>query len=64
MNPEEAVRAFADLGAKALIPMHYGTFPLGNEPHDEPVARLLLEAERLGIREQLIIPEEGVGIEW
>jgi L-ascorbate metabolism protein UlaG (beta-lactamase superfamily) len=64
MNPEEAVRAFVDLGAKALIPMHYGTFPLGNEPHHEPVERLLMEADRLGISEQVIIPEEGVGIEW
>ncbi len=64
MNPEEAVRAFADLGAKALIPMHYGTFPLGNEPRDEPVTRLLQEADRLGIRDQILIPEEGVGIEW
>jgi L-ascorbate metabolism protein UlaG (beta-lactamase superfamily) len=64
MNPEEAVRAFADLGAKLLIPMHYGTFPLGNEPHDEPVERLLAEADRLGISDQILIPEEGAGIEW
>ncbi len=64
MNPEEAVRAFVDLGAKLLIPMHFGTFPLGNEPHDEPVERLLAEADRLGISEQVLVPEEGVGIEW
>ena len=64
MNPEDAVRAFVDLNAKMLIPMHYGTFPLGNEPLDEPLGRLLAEADYLGIRDQLLIPEEGVGIEW
>ena len=64
MNPEEAVRAFADLGARMMIPMHYGTFPLGNEPRDEPVERLLMEADRLGISERILIPEAGVGIEW
>ena len=64
LNPEEAVQAFVDMGAKVLIPMHYGTFPLGNEPHDEPVERLLTEADRLGISDQVLIPEEGVGIEW
>jgi L-ascorbate metabolism protein UlaG (beta-lactamase superfamily) len=64
MNPEEAVRAFAEIGAKVMIPMHHDTFPLGNEEPGEAVDRLLQEADRLGISERVIIPEEGVGIEW
>ena len=35
-NPKEARKAFNDLGAKKLIPMHYGTYDLSNEPMDEP----------------------------
>jgi len=40
INPEEAVRIFSDLGGKYLIPMHYGTYDLSDEPPGEPIARL------------------------
>jgi len=40
MNPEEAVTAFHDLNARVLIPMHYGTFDLTDEPLGEPLRRL------------------------
>lgn len=43
MNPEDAVRAFCDLGgARAgtvMIPMHWGTFKLTDEAMDEPPVR-------------------------
>lgn len=35
--------AFHDLGAKTLIPMHFATFRLSDEPMDEP-PRLLRTA--------------------
>ena len=40
VNPEEAVQIFSDLGGKRLIPMHYGTYDLSDEPPGEPIARL------------------------
>ena len=46
-SPEEALRAFIELGAEQMVPMHYGTFRLGREPMDEPLKRLRAEAERL-----------------
>ena len=40
MNPEQAGEAFLELGAKVLVPMHWGTFQLTDEPLLEPIARL------------------------
>lgn len=37
LNPEEAFQACRDLQAKTLIPIHYGTFCLSDEPMDEPL---------------------------
>ena len=59
MNPEEAVRAFQELGAQTLIPMHYGSFRLSYEPVHEPPERLLTEASRMGIAEKICIMREG-----
>jgi L-ascorbate metabolism protein UlaG (beta-lactamase superfamily) len=47
MNPEEAVRAFSELGARHFVAMHFGTFKLTDEPLDEPTKRLESEWQRL-----------------
>jgi L-ascorbate metabolism protein UlaG (beta-lactamase superfamily) len=49
MNPEHAVQAFLDLGARDLLAMHWGTFKLTDEPLDEPPARLRAEWARRGL---------------
>lgn len=42
MSPSDAWQAFQDLGAARLVPMHYGTFDLSDEPLGEP-ERMLRE---------------------
>lgn len=37
LNPAQAFQAAHDLGAQTLIPIHYGTFDLSDEPLDEPL---------------------------
>jgi len=59
MNPEEALQAFEDLGAECMIPMHYGTFPLGNEDPHEPVQRLLADTHRRNYKRRVHVLEEG-----
>ncbi len=59
MNPEEALAAYETLGAQWMVPMHYGTFPLGNEPINEPVQRLKRAAGNLGVSDRVLILPEG-----
>jgi L-ascorbate metabolism protein UlaG (beta-lactamase superfamily) len=49
LNPEQALRAFGDLGARTFVAMHWGTFKLTDEPLDEPPRRLEAERQRLGL---------------
>ncbi|MGP3952585.1 MBL fold metallo-hydrolase [Streptomyces sp. 7N604] len=39
-DPEEAVQACLDLGARVMAPMHWGTFLLSAEPPLEPLTRV------------------------
>jgi len=60
MNPEQAVQAFLDLGARHFVAMHWGTFKLSDEPLDEPPRRLRAEWRRRGLpEERLHIPAMG-----
>jgi L-ascorbate metabolism protein UlaG (beta-lactamase superfamily) len=57
--PEEALQAFLDLGARRMIPMHYGTFRLSQEPMAEPVERLLAAAAKAGVSGSVCVLPEG-----
>jgi L-ascorbate metabolism protein UlaG (beta-lactamase superfamily) len=49
LNPEQAVQAFLDLGARQFLAMHWGTFKLTDEPLLEPPERLEAEWGRRGL---------------
>jgi len=59
MNPEEAIRAFIELGAQRMVPMHYGTFRLSYEPLHEPPERLLTCAREHGLVDRVSVMTEG-----
>ena len=60
MGPDEAIRAFQDLRADYLVPMHYGSFRLSFEEMDEPPRWLRRIAEETGLMSKVRILEEGV----
>ncbi|HSH76199.1 MAG TPA: MBL fold metallo-hydrolase [Longimicrobiales bacterium] len=61
MNPEEAVRAYEDLGREgAFLPSHWGTFRLTFEDPLEPPSRLRAEWSARGLEERLLhVPRHG-----
>jgi L-ascorbate metabolism protein UlaG (beta-lactamase superfamily) len=58
-SPEDALQAFQDLGAEWMVPMHYGTFWLSEEPLEEPLPRLLASAKTLGLADRIVVVQEG-----
>ncbi|BDT97390.1 MBL fold metallo-hydrolase [Nocardia sputorum] len=65
MNPEEAVRAHADLcggnpGHGLLVPIHWATFNLAFHGWSEPVARMVAAARAAGTSVAVPMPGERV----
>jgi L-ascorbate metabolism protein UlaG (beta-lactamase superfamily) len=59
MGPDEAAKAFQDLKAKWLVPMHYGSFKLSFEALDEPLRWMKELARQHRFTKNLRILEEG-----
>ena len=59
MSPLDAAQAFLDLGAQLFLPVAYGSFPMGYEDMDEPLAWLTRVAVEHGFRERLVVLRPG-----
>jgi L-ascorbate metabolism protein UlaG (beta-lactamase superfamily) len=49
LDVPEAIDVRADLRAKRAIGIHWGTFPMADDPPDEAPRLLALERERVGL---------------
>ena len=58
-SPEDALQGFLDLGARWMVPMHFGTFRLSAEPVTEPLPRLLAAARKAGVEDCVRALGEG-----
>ena len=58
LDPEQALHAAVQLGAKRTVPMHYGTFKLSDEPLQEPLQRFVRYAEEIGVDTLVLKPGE------
>lgn len=61
MNPEDAVRAHADLRGRVMLPVHWATFNLGFHAWREPADRAVAAAAKAGVA--LAMPKLGERIE-
>lgn len=64
VNPHEAAKAANVLRAGHLVPMHYGTFDLSDEPASEPLRQLTEVAAGGMLRGELHAPAVGEVLHW
>lgn len=61
-SPGQAAEAFRQLGAKRLLPMHYGTYDLSDEPVSEPYRLIRRHFAENSEQEKLILPAVGEAV--
>ena len=61
LDPEEAVRATLELGARLAVPIHWCTFALAPHAWSEPPERFVAAAEEAGVA--YVIPEVGEAVD-
>jgi L-ascorbate metabolism protein UlaG (beta-lactamase superfamily) len=64
VNPHEAAKATNVLRAGHVVPMHYGTFDLSDEPASEPLRQLTEVAAGGMLRGELHAPAVGEVMRW
>lgn len=52
-SPADALQAFVDTRARIMIPMHYGTFDLSDEPPGDPLRQLRQKASEMQLTERV-----------
>jgi L-ascorbate metabolism protein UlaG (beta-lactamase superfamily) len=58
-NPEDALQAFEDMQARYMVPIHWGTFRLTNEPIHEPTTWLARLCNNNGFADRVKILQHG-----
>jgi L-ascorbate metabolism protein UlaG (beta-lactamase superfamily) len=64
LDPREALDAFADLRARVMVPIHYGTFDLAEEPLEEPPRLLEQMARERAVADRVWILKHGETRGW
>jgi L-ascorbate metabolism protein UlaG (beta-lactamase superfamily) len=60
VSPEQAISIHQDVKSETSIGMHFGTFPLADDGHDDPANDLRRAMAKQGISpDRFLIPTEG-----
>lgn len=57
LGPEQAVQAHKDVRGAVMLPVHWGTFNLALHPYTEPIERVLIAAQKAGVK--VVSPRVG-----